>query len=412
MLTTEQSTQLSELLEVLGETLEISETQYDAAVKSYQAVGNWLSKDDSLIAPYKPEIYPQGSFLIGTAIKTINDQDDLDIDLICLVKGKHPDWTPYVFKQKVGDQLKLNETYKAMLDEEGRRCWTLSYRKDSESVKERYHMDILPAVASANYKSLLERSFLDGEIKDIDNLAIRITCREEENYRSERNSDLWLKSNPFGYAKWFLIKAALEARQLRALRESIAAVPAYQKDKLPLQRVVQILKRHRDMMFNGHELKPISVIITTLAGQSYNKESDIITALMNVIDRMPSFIEERFSLKHGKKIKWITNPVNEDENFADRWVIEPKREENFYKWLRQVKYDMQNVLEKRGLPLIQEALAGPFGSDLVGRTFSKYGDNLLKQRESGALKMAAKTGMLGAVGRTTVPQHKPYGSNE
>jgi trans-aconitate methyltransferase len=46
MLTNDQKQQFSDILEELGKTLDISETQYEAAVKSYEAVGTWLAKED------------------------------------------------------------------------------------------------------------------------------------------------------------------------------------------------------------------------------------------------------------------------------------------------------------------------------------------------------------------------------
>jgi hypothetical protein len=165
-------------------------------------------------------------------------------------------------------------------------------------------------------------------------------------------------------------------------------------------------------VFNGHEHKPISIIITTLASRAYKKETNIIDALQNVIELMPLHIEERYSRKHGRTIKWIGNPVNDEENFADKWVDEPQREQNFYKWMSQVKLDIENVLSKRGLHLIQESLEKPFGKNVTLKTFSNYADNVLKQREGGILKMAAVTGTLGNAGRTSVPQHNPFGKNE
>lgn len=47
MLTQEEKKQFSEILETLGETLDITETQYNAAVSSYGAVGEWLAKPES-----------------------------------------------------------------------------------------------------------------------------------------------------------------------------------------------------------------------------------------------------------------------------------------------------------------------------------------------------------------------------
>lgn len=79
MLTQEENNQFSEILETLGETLDITETQYKAAVSSYGAVGEWLAKPESSLAPYKPIIRPQGSFMLGTMIKPVCEDDVLDV---------------------------------------------------------------------------------------------------------------------------------------------------------------------------------------------------------------------------------------------------------------------------------------------------------------------------------------------
>lgn len=405
MLTNEQKEQFSDILEELGKTLDITETQYKAAVNSYEAVGNWLSKQDSSLAPYKPEILPQGSFMLGTMIKPVNEKDDLDIDLVCQLKGKNPDWTQEDLKNEVGDRIKAHETYKEMLDDEGRRCWTIVYSDDAN-----YHMDILPSIVDKDYRMILEKAFSDAELKDIEKLGIRITDNQTDNYGWETNHLEWLKSNPFGYGRWFFQQATLDFIKAFSLNESIAPVPKYKKEKLPLQRVVQILKRHRDIMFKGDEHKPISIIITTLAAKAYNKETDIITALINVVNDMQNHIEENWSDEHGKYIKWISNPVNDEENFADKWQDYPQREKNFYNWLSEVQKDLNNMLgqSSKDLLFINESMANPFGKDTVTKTFSSYGEKQLKQRESGRLKMAAGTGMLGSTG-STVKGHNFHG---
>ncbi|MCX7648981.1 MAG: nucleotidyltransferase [Flavobacteriales bacterium] len=408
MLTKEQKLQFNEILEEFGKTLDISETQYEAVVKSYEAVGKWLAKEDSTLATYLPEILPQGSFMLGTMVKPINDNDDIDIDLVCLLKGKNPVWTQKDLKHKVGDRLKAHGTYKQMLDEEGRRCWTLVYSEEAN-----YHLDILPCIVDKGYRVILEKAFSDTELKDIEKLSIRITDNQTDNYEWETNHLEWLKSNPFGYGRWFFQQATLDFQKAYSLSESIAPVPKYKKDKLPLQRVVQILKRHRDMLFNGNEHKPISIIITTLAAKAYNKETDIIEALINVVNTMENYIEERWSDVHGKWIKWISNPVNDEENFADKWQEYPQREKNFYHWLSEVRKDLNNIIGQsgKGLQFIKESLEKPFGKELVNRAFNNYGESLRKKREEGNLSVAAKTGMIGTAG-TIIKNHNFYGKEE
>ncbi|MFR3033880.1 MAG: nucleotidyltransferase [Alistipes putredinis] len=155
-----------------------------------------MAKADSVLVSYNPIIRAQGSFMLGTMIRPLNEQDDLDIDLVCELTGKGASWTQYDLKHKVGNRLKDHETYKRMLDEEGRRCWTLKYAQESN-----YHMDILPCLVAKDYKTVMERSFSAslGAIRELDNLAIRITDKESANYRYDPSPENWMKSNPFGY---------------------------------------------------------------------------------------------------------------------------------------------------------------------------------------------------------------------
>jgi hypothetical protein len=91
---------------------------------------------------------------------------------------------------------------------------------------------------------------------------------------------------------WIYFRAfdVTSLRKSIILSEAVSPVPKYNKEKLPLQRVVQILKRHRDMMFNGDEDKPVSIIITTFASRVYSKETSVIDALMNVVVNMRNHI--------------------------------------------------------------------------------------------------------------------------
>lgn len=409
MLTKEQKKQFSDILEELGKTLDITKEQYDAAVKSYKYVGEWLSKEDSPLATYSPEILPQGSFLLQTMIKPINEEDDLDIDIVCKLEKIHASWTQYELKKLVGDRLKANGILnKLLVIPDGRRCWTLQY---AESAK--FHLDVLPSVVATGYRTILEKAFSATDLTDTKTLGIRITDRNTPNYRTSTNLHEWLKSNPFGYAIWFQDRCKIVTREVRMMSEAIQPVPKYQTNKLPLQRVVQILKRHRDKMFNGDEHKPISIIITTLASSAYSKETDIIDALLNVVSKMRNHISDRNPFT-GAKEKWVSNPVHPEENFADKWKEFPVRQINFYKWLDAVELDVKNIVAQqgKGLQFINESMQKPFGKDAVTKAFSSYGEKYLKQRESGVMKMAAGTGMLGETGRTSVPQHKPFGKNE
>lgn len=409
-----QRQEFGDILSELGRTLDITRAQYEEAVKKYQAVGNWLGKEDSELHPYEVDILPQGSFRLGTMIRPINDEDELDIDLVCRLKSKPMRWTQFHLKQAVGNRLKANGDYKRMLDEEGRRCWTLNYAD-----KTGFHMDILPAIISHGYRDVLENAMSKASFglgyPDFDKLAIRMTDNEIFSHYTESNVENWPKSNPFGYSIWFYDRAKVEIMEKRsrmALSAAIEPVPAYQKEKLPLQRAVQILKRHRDMMFEGgDEDKPISIIITTLASRAYNKETNVLDALFRVVFNVESYIEEKWSDEHQRYIKWIANPVNPEENFADKWPDHPKREDNFYQWLEKVKEDVRNLVGQKGIIQVKAALAGPFGERIAEQTLSNYSKNMARKRERGELKMQYGSGLLGSVG-TTVDKHTFFGNQD
>lgn len=135
---TEKEKQLGTWLSQIADELNITPTMLDKAVKSYTAVGTWLS--DGI--PYDVKITPQGSMNLGTVVRPITEKDEYDVDLVCLLKNGSTLPLSRI-KSLVGDRLKAHGTYRQMLEEEGKRCWTMQY--------DEFHMDILPCVPKNNY---------------------------------------------------------------------------------------------------------------------------------------------------------------------------------------------------------------------------------------------------------------------
>jgi len=422
MLTNEQQKQFSSILEELGNALDITKEEYDAAVKSYNAVAQHLTRSGSLLKPYSPDILPQGSFMIGTIIRPVVEGDDIDIDLVCQLTGKQDRWTQEKVKKLIGDELRSNKVYNRLLDyPDGRRCWTLKYRENAKEGDNKYHMDILPAIVDNNYRILYEKTFSAKSlgavnVDQLDELAIRITDKELDNYKKETNHHNWLKSNPFGYAKWFGSRAIVSSlgtvRETKLFSEWIEPVPTWKQDKLPLQRVVQIMKRHRDIFYSDREDKedkPISIIITTLAARAYKGESNITETLQNIVNTMLDYISVEYDAYLGKDVKRVENPVNKLENFADKWTDFPQRENNFFEWHKQLQKDLDDFFNKRGLGSITESLS-PFGERVVQKVFSSMGTKMKNMREMGNLKAAGISGTLGDKG-DKVEDHNFHGKD-
>lgn len=348
----------------LAGELDIPESRYEQAEKRYQALGRWLSREGSVVAKFSPEVYTQGSFRLGTVIRPASDGEEYDLDLACELSIEKGQITQKQLKELIGHEVKGYAKANNMESEpvNGRRCWTLDYSDDAQ-----FHMDILPAVPDGSFfKALLESRGLTNDWSD---LAVGITDKKLPNY--DQLDEEWLRSNPRGYSEWFKGRMKIrfdEQRQhlAKSIRANVEEVPDY-KVKTPLQRSVQILKRHRDIMFaNDTGDKPISIIITTLAAHAYNNEADLLDSLVSIVNGMPNFITNR----NGET--WIENPSDPTENFADKWKEHPQREVKFKTWLARVKRDLLEAIESSDLKSLCESFGKKFGEKLVARAASAF----------------------------------------
>ena len=330
----------------------------------YERLGDWLIREDSLIAEYEPDFYSQGSIRLGTAIKPISQESDYDLDSVCCLNYLDTSTISQKrLKELVGKEVKkFVERYNFSNDaEEGKRCWTINYESEP------FHMDILPAVYDQNgYRLLLESKLATvNDDEFYTDKAIAITDNTLENYPSIDIN--WNKSNPKGYYEWFIAKCKLGYIEKRLALESAGTIEKIPEEiyNTPLQKVIMLLKRHRDMMFiNDNDNKPISIIITTLAAHSYSGEQDLKEALKSIVFNMERNIHKEGSLYY------ISNPINPTENFADKWENEPIKEHNFFQWLKQLKSDYLYLINDQPLG-IKSKLDNAFGEDLITEVYSK-----------------------------------------
>lgn len=134
---------------------------------------------------------------------------------------------------------------------------------------------------------------------------------------------------PAGFAAWFDLQSQKE-RKLRLAAEAARAEVTV--DELPpdtvtttLQDSVRILKPHvRNSFAYDDDTAPPSIVVTTLAARAYADvapENGTLEQVLRLIVRaMPDMIQRR------RGHIWIPNPVNDEENFADRFVGHPERE--------------------------------------------------------------------------------------
>jgi hypothetical protein len=330
---------LSMLLDGAVEVLDISPDLYGDAVKRYEEVGDWLAEHGNPGL----KIYPQGSFRLGTVVRPNRTTGEYDIDLVCLLPLQRQSITQELLKQRVGDQL---AAYLRWKQEQGhrdgpteliarRRCWTLVYPG--------FHLDVLPS------------------IPDEEHLPTGILLTDKELRE-------WQHSNPIGYAEWFRRRSELARVILEKRHANVAGVPDWQF-RMPLQRVVQILKWHCMIMFKDDlDNRPPSILITTLAGRAYAGQEDLFTATRSVLEGMPNFIEDR----RGEW--WVANPAHEGENFTDKWNEYPERRKAFHAWLDEITTTMSELaqLQGKGAQAVFERIVKSFDRDPAQRSFERY----------------------------------------
>ena len=367
---------ISRLLDASLEELDISPQQYELAVHRYKDLGQWLV--DQGIGD--PDVYPQGSFRLGTVLRPTAG-GDFDIDLVFLRFLAKESITQKELRTQAGQLLRAYIAARGAangnpaLKERGR-CWELIYSGD------RFHMDVLPVIPDP-----------DG-----DDTAVLL---------SDRDLFLWQHSNPIGYADWFWNSmgdaVGVGRAQLAAmLNRDVEDVPRWLV-RTTLQRVVQLLKLHRDTFFrsNPHD-KPASILITTLATHAYGGESDLFEAFRKVARNLPSYVEWR------NGTYWVPNPAHEEENFADKWNTSPDRKRHFDRWIEALIADTDRWATSNGVDEAVRSLGTAFGAAPVQAGAKRVGAGLSALVPAAALGVTNQ-GRLTHGGGTKIQPHDFHG---
>ena len=323
---------------LVGE-VSLTKDQYERAELHYESVGEWLSDADGILGAGQPNVYVHGSFRLGTAIRPLGEEGSYDIDMACVLEAASRRWGQETVKGAVGDRLKTSGRYEPMLEKVpmhvyqhgNRRCWTLHY-----APREKFHLDVLPAVPDEEQRGRAHS--LMGGGGAVEQSAVQMTDRTTW----EAGGIQWPCANPKGYAIWFegrcgqslLLEKTLWKSQ-QGIQLSVEDIPSW-RVHTPLQGVVQLLKRHRDVRMGKDEHRPISMVITTLAAEAFDPSDDLAGAMEKLPEQM---------MEHLRTQNWeVRNPVDPRENFTDKWKEQPVKRERFIQWARQLQEDVDQIL--------------------------------------------------------------------
>ena len=371
--------------------IELTPTQFQTAERSYNAIATVLNKPNSPIRIYSPRIQPQGSMRIGTTVRP-PDREEFDLDMLCLLALSGKGVTPHDVYEWVWNALGTDETYRGMRERRCR-CIRINYADAF-----RFHLDVTPAIPDWDKQS--------------DSL-----------YIPDREQRVWSSTHPIGFADAFFTPITerlpvyggqvIGSERRFAANAAVEPLPKYGAfEKKPLQRIVQMLKHDRDEHYGDKpKLVPCSILLTTITARSYAAEVGIpATSLLDfvrkVVDRLPSYIG-CVQTRNGQEYV-VVNPVNKDENFAEKWTAHYYNE--FRSWHQKVSQwlgALQNTLGK-GTDVMLTELSARLGKDRVITAANSVGIDTRKLQESGKVRVDSK-GTLGAIG-TVVPRTINFGA--
>jgi hypothetical protein len=355
------------LLAEICRALQLTPAQFDSAEAKYRAVGDWLRQPGTLLAAANPEVYPQGSVATQTTVRP-RAQEEFDVDLVCEVATQVPD--PMALYNAVGARLSQHAYYRSIL-KPMKRCWRLNYAGN-------FHMDVLPAkpdlTRPGNAVSVPDRKLQD-----------------------------WCPSNPKDFARWFNRRAdqvpLVEARKTEPLPDNDPA-----DERPPLKRGVQLLKRCRDVYFDGDEDAPRSVVLTTLAGNHYQGQDSVYEALLGVVNGIATEIDST------PGILVVCNPANPSENFAESWQSDELAYRRFARFIGDLRQGLRRL---PGLPLadgLSDELKRLFGDAPTKSGLEGYAKRMEIARREKTLRFSPAVGLTTSVERTRgVPPNTFYG---
>lgn len=239
---------LSEMIEQLDLPASVDRKVRD----KYISLSNWFGRENSSLKDISIDIFSQGSFALGTTIRPLKEDEEYDLDMGCKlnIEGYKDSHTQEELKQLIGRELELYRNRVGIerpLDEK-RRCWRLEYKDEAS-----FHLDIVPCIPLENETKVIYESRLletygyeQNFNQEVAHFAVNITDIENENYHNITNE--WNISNPQGYVRWFQKRMQKSKIGIFESKAFIEPVPKY-VEKTTLQRCIQLLKRHRDNMF-------------------------------------------------------------------------------------------------------------------------------------------------------------------
>ncbi|WP_455538671.1 SMODS domain-containing nucleotidyltransferase [Terrisporobacter sp.] len=357
----DEASQINDLLNRIGVKLQLNKTRKERVETSYKAICSWIEEDDEFFGKYKLQFYSQGSYKIDTTVKPLVGEE-YDLDFVLEIKGNWQNIDAIYILDMLEKRLKNNDTYKDKVERKNR-CVRINYANE-------FHIDILPAISENICEADTNIKVPDMEIKD------------------------WTDGNPKGFAKWFedisskYDKILLEKRYAASVEDLPEQLPYEVKD--PLKRIVQLMKRFRDIYYKDKTASPPrSIIITTLGAMCYNGEVSEYDGILKILNR----IKQLISNSNGKPIE-IWNPINKNEKFSEKWEDDLQSYREFCEFINDFYNMWVSILKLHTLEEKSEVLKRLFGENISKEAIKEQAEYINEFRKSNRIAIDTNSGML------------------
>jgi Second Messenger Oligonucleotide or Dinucleotide Synthetase domain len=385
---------LDVMLTDIAVRIQLAPSDHQKAVDHYEAINEWIDREDSILHKRVQLFYPQGGFMISATTARHDTEADFDIDVMAQI-----DWPT-----SVDPETALSTLDQAIRGEPGSRYYKKTERKTRCSTVhyDGMHLDVTPAV--------------------------RLITREEKTsfiFHSKPSDPSEPKqthyANPFGFGEWFnalmpadeifglyFEKSSLDYDRMRleVLAKSDAdpvppQMPVYRKSRAVIS--LQLIKRWRNLAYDRRHPRlrmPPSVLLAYYVAYNANQTRTLADELIHQVECIIVALEHA---EHARRTVHEVNPKCEEDVLTDRWPANLTEQRVFIDELRAFAVQLYRL--QKGLPLheIQTVLEDLFGERAARDAVRKYTDQHVNDNKAGKGFHILRSGSIPALGSAAVP---------
>jgi hypothetical protein len=385
-------TVLDVLLVDIAVRIQLTPTDYEAAVAHYDAINEWIDREDSPLHGLVELFYPQGGFMIGATTARHASDADFDIDVMAQIN----------WPTNIDPEVALSTLHGAIRGEPGSRYHRKSERKTRCSTVhyDGMHLDVTPSVRLLGHQDKTSCIF---HSKPSDPSIPKDT----------------LFANPFGFGQWFITntpadptfglyfeKASLTYDSMRMAADAAAdpvpeQMPVYRKSRAVI--CLQLIKRWRNVGYVRHHPKlrlPPSVLLAFYVASNANQTRTLTEELIHQVECMITTLEAAESA--GQTVREF-NPTCPEDELTDRWPCSLHEQRTFIDELRAFAVQLHRLDKGLPLPEMQRVLEELFGERLARDAVRKYTDQHVSDDRAGRGFHIPRSGSIPALGSVAVP---------